>query len=367
MHNLTDSGLTHYNRFVLYYSIMITFTLSEKKQSLYSDYCQFLLSSFTNFTQTYMADHTDKWSHDQINRFLSGENIPANELWNSVKNDIEFDDDGYIVFDDVVLPKLYAKEIEVLRSQWSGSDKKVVKGIGIVTCIYVNPKTEEYWIIDYRIYDIDHDGKTKIDHLLEMLHNAYSKKQLPFRTVLMDTWYASMQVMKAIEKLSKIYYVPLKRNRLVNDTDGEQPHQQVQDLSWTRTEIRQGKSVHIKKFPKGYQVKLFRIASSTGRTEYIVTNDLSQSDADAAHQECRIRWKIEQLHREIKQVTGIGKCQCRKLRAQRNHIACCFQIWVCLKRVARKLGKTIYELKQSLLDDYMRYQLSNPSIIFETA
>ncbi len=31
---------------------MTTFTLSEKKQSLYSDYCQFLLASFTNFTQT---------------------------------------------------------------------------------------------------------------------------------------------------------------------------------------------------------------------------------------------------------------------------------------------------------------------------
>ncbi len=219
-----------------------------------------------------------------------------------------------------MLPKPYAKEIEVLRSQWSGSDKKVVTGIGIVTCIYVNPKTEEYWIIDYRIYDKDHDGKTKIDHLLEMLHNAYSKKQLPFRTVLMDTWYASMKVMKAIEKLSKIYYVPLKRNRLVNDTDGEQPHQQVQDQSWTRTEIQRGKSVHIKKFPKRYQVKLFRIASfriasSTGRTEHIATNDLSQSDADATHQECRVRWKNEQLHREIKQVTGIGKCQCRPLHA----------------------------------------------------
>ncbi len=30
---------------------MTTFTLSEKKQNLYSDYCQFLLASFTNFTQ----------------------------------------------------------------------------------------------------------------------------------------------------------------------------------------------------------------------------------------------------------------------------------------------------------------------------
>lgn len=52
-----------------------------------------------------------------------------------------------------MLPKPRAKEVEVLRSQWSGSDKKVVQGIGIVTCIYVNLKTHEYCIIDYRIYD----------------------------------------------------------------------------------------------------------------------------------------------------------------------------------------------------------------------
>ena len=242
---------------------MKTLTFTEENHKLSSDYCQFLLASFTNFTQTYFADHTDKWSHGQLNRFLRKENITSSELWTSVKDDITYDE-GYLIFDDVVLPKPHAKAIEVLRSQWSGSDKKVVEGIGIVTCLYVNPKTQEYWIIDYRIFDKDHDSKTKIDHLLEMLHTAYFKKQLPFRTVLMDSWYASMKVLKAIEQLSKIYYVLLKRNRLVNDTDGVKPHQQVRDLSWTHTETQQGKRVHINKFTKGHQVKLFRLASSTG-------------------------------------------------------------------------------------------------------
>ncbi len=231
---------------------------------------------------------------------MRNENIPSSELWQSAKDDIEYDDEGYVIFDDVVLSKPHAKAIEVLRSQWSGSDKKVVDGIGIVTCIYVNPKTQAYWNIDYSICDKDHDGKTKIDHLLEMLHNAYFKKQLPFRIVHMDAWYASIQVMKAIEKLSKIYYLLLKRNRLVNDTDGVEPHQQVKDLSWNQTETEQGKRVHINKFPKGHQVKLFRLASSTGSTEYIATNDLSQSDADETTREYRVRWKIEQLHRELK-------------------------------------------------------------------
>ena len=64
---------------------MKTVTLSEKKQPLFPDYCQFLLASFHNFTQTYFAEHTEKWSHDQLNRLLSKERIPARKLWESVK------------------------------------------------------------------------------------------------------------------------------------------------------------------------------------------------------------------------------------------------------------------------------------------
>ena len=345
---------------------MKTVTLCEKKHPLFSDYCQFLLASFHNFTQTYFADHTEKWSHDQLNRLLRQERISAGDLWRSVKNDIDFHREGYLLFDDTVVAKPYAKKIQGVRSQYSGSEKRVVEGIGIVTCVYVNPKTHVYWIIDYRIYDIDRDGKTKLQHLLDMLRNAHFVKRLPFTTVLIDAWYASMDVMKAIERLSKVYYAPLKRNRLVS-LSVDSGYQSVETLTWMPAEASEGKLVHVKKFPKGHQVKLFRIASGSGRTEYIATNDLSQSDAEATQHHCRLRWKIEQLHRELKQTTGIGKCQSRQHRAQRNHIACCLWVWVSLTRAARAVSQTIYQLKESLLDDYIRQQLHKPSISINIA
>ena len=341
---------------------MNTLSLSEKKQPLFSDYCQFLLASFHNFTQTYLvSDHTEKWSHDQLNRLLREERISAGDLWRSVKNDIEFDPDGYLLFDDTVVSKPYGKAIQPVRRQYSGSEKRVIEGIGIVTCVYVNAKTHAYWIIDYRIYDVDRDGKTKLAHLLDMLRNAHFVKRLAFRTVLIDSWYASMTVIKAIEALSKVYYAPLKRNRLVS-TSIASGYQRVETLTWTPAEASEGRLVHINKFPKGHQVKVFRLASDSGRTEYIATNDLSHSDTQATREKCRLRWKIEQLHRELKQTTGIGACQCRQHRAQRNHIACCLWVWVSLKRAARAAGQTIYQLKESLLHDYMRQQLHKPTI-----
>lgn len=51
-----------------------------------------------------------------------------------------------------------------------------------------NPDTDQFWIIDYRIFALDDDGNTKLDHVQEMLYGVLNEKALPVTTVLMDTW-----------------------------------------------------------------------------------------------------------------------------------------------------------------------------------
>jgi hypothetical protein len=75
-----------------------------------------------------------------------------------------------------------------------------------------------------------------------------------------------------------------------------------------------------------------------------------------------LRWKIEQFHRETKQLTGLERCQCRKARIVRNHIACAILVWVRLKQVAWETRQTIYMVKKGLLSDYMRQQLRSPTV-----
>ncbi len=139
----------------------------------------------------------------------------------------------------------------------------------------------------------------------------------------------------------------------------KQAHQRVDKLVWDETETEHGKLIHIKDFPKGHRVKVFRLVLSTKRTDYVVTNDIDQDSARAANDNRGLCWKIEQFHREAKQITGVEKCQCR---TQRNHIGCSILVWVHLKRIAHQTGKTIYQLKFGLLSDYMRKQLKQPSI-----
>jgi len=328
------------------------------------DYCQFLLSSQINYSLTHFAEHAKKWSHDTINRYWNGEKITPRLVWEKVQARVEPSDDGYIIFDDTVLDKSHSRHIEAVRRQWSGNAGGVIRGIGVVTCIYVNPETDQFWIIDYRIYDPETDGKSKIDHLHEMLTNVCHQKQLPFYAVLMDTWYASRKVMRHVEALEKIYYCPIKKNRLVDETDGAEPHDNVENLTWSEHDQTHGKTVHLKNFPKGHRVKLFRLVVSSDRTDYIVTNEVDQDSTDDTRKVCAIRWKIEQFHREAKQVTGIEQCQCRSARIQRNHIGCAMLVWVRLKEVAAKTGQSIYRVKFGQLSNYLIQQLKSPSVQF---
>jgi len=326
------------------------------------DYCQYLLVSQINYTLTNYAEHTERFSHDMANRYLAGDEIRPRLVWENVGSQVIQTTYGFLVFDDTVIDKNYARHIELVRRQYSGNAHGIIKGIGVVTCVYVNPETDQFWIIDYRIYDPDGDGKTKIDHVLDMLRNCIYQKKLPFWAVLMDTWYATKEIMLQIEQFGKIYYCPLKDNRQVDDSGGTQPYRRIDSLDWTATELQQGKTLKIKDFPAQNKVKAFRVVLSTQRTDYVVTNEIAQDNVAVVQDVCGFRWKIEQFHRETKQLTGLENCQCRKARTVRNHIGCAILAWIRLKQVAHQTQRTIYRLKHDLLDDYLRQQLKSPTI-----
>ena len=133
-----------------------------------------------------------------------------------------------------------------------------------MTCVYVNPDTDQFWIIDYRIFAPEVDQKSKLDHLREMLGNAVHHKHLSFRVVLMDSWYAAKDELLFIEQLGKIYYCPVKDNRFVCTDRASQRSVPVTDLLWSQEEPRSGRFVHLRDFPAGHPVdrKSTRLNSS---------------------------------------------------------------------------------------------------------
>ncbi|NES69121.1 MAG: hypothetical protein F6K24_29760 [Okeania sp. SIO2D1] len=148
-----------------------------------------------------------------------------------------------------------------------GNEHRVVRGIGIVNCLYFNPQRERFWIIDYRIENPESDEKSKIEHVEEMMIDVVKKNKIPVKTVLMDSWYATKRLMALIDELGKTYYCPLKINRLVDDTGGVKKYKKLEDLTWSKSELRTGKIIKIKGFPRDKKVKWFwaTVSSNTNR------------------------------------------------------------------------------------------------------
>jgi len=217
-----------------------------------------------------------------------------------------------------------------------------------------------FYPIDYRIYAVAQDGKSKNEHFREMLIRAKSDKNIQARTVLFDSWYAAADNLKLIVRLGMSFVTTLKSNRLVSLTPyGGYIH--LQDLLWDANRLEHGLSSKLKELP--FRVQLFKVVATHGDIDRVLTNQPAHnSTTHAIQHQNAVRWQIEQLHRELKQLTGSEKCECRKARSQRNPVGCCYHAWLALRLRAHQLGRSLYAVQHALFDDYLRTELRHPHI-----
>lgn len=70
----------------------------EYKRVTRLDYCQFLLSSQINYTLTYFAEHSDKYSHDEVNRYLRNDKLTPHLVWEQARGEIVGSENGFLLF-----------------------------------------------------------------------------------------------------------------------------------------------------------------------------------------------------------------------------------------------------------------------------
>ena len=117
------------------------------------------------------------------------------------------------MLDDTTLDKPYAKRMELVSRHWSGKHKRVVWGINLLTLLW----TDGNALIpcDFRVYDRPLSGLTKNDHFRQMLEVAEGRGFQP-RWVLFDSWYTSLENLKAIRDKGWFWLSQLRSNRRVN-------------------------------------------------------------------------------------------------------------------------------------------------------
>ncbi len=135
----------------------------------------------------------------------------------------------------------------------------------------------------------------------------------------------------------------------------------LDQIEWTTERLQNGVIVKLKEVP--FKVRLFKVVATNGDIDWVITNCPDETlTAQVAQDANDVRWQVEELHRGLKQLTGSEKCQCRKARSQRNHLACCYHAWLSLSVKAKQLHKTLYQVKTDLLRDYLCAELRNPHV-----
>lgn len=317
-------------------------------------YTQYLLATFGRHSALWLSELLNfNPAHDSFTRWLKGKKLRPSIIWKHVKSMVN-KDRGFLIIDDTVLDKWYSQDIEMVQRLYSGTHHRVVNGIGIIGLLWNehgDSERSERIVIDFRIFAPKFDGKTKHNHVQEMLKLARYNKGFNPRAVLMDSWYSSLSTLKHIRSFGWIFLAAVKSNRLVSFNDRQ--HRPVADAATS-----EGVECHLKGF--GF-IKAFKLVRPNGDVEYLVTNDLSLS-SPVAEKISKRRWKIEEYHRGAKQLTGMENSQARNHRSQRNHISCSILALMALEKRRLKSGISWYSAKQQLIAKSISNYLKKPLI-----
>ena len=314
------------------------------------DYIDFLVASPRAVSGTEAARvqpaRANPPAHDAFTRLLHRLEPDAAALWAEAEPLVERDR-GILVLDDSTLDKPYAREMDLVTRHWSGKHRRVVAGINLLTLLWTDG--EALMPVDYRVYDKATDGLTKNDHFRALVDAAKARGFAP-ECVAFDSWYASLENLKAVRAHGWRWLTQLKANRLVNP-DGT-GNRSLEHCPIAAT----GTRVHL----QGYGfIRVFRIVAPDGDTEHWATGDERMDDLTRLKY-AEWAWGIEQYHRGLKQQCGVERAQLRSGRAQRNHIGCAIRAFVRFEQHRLVTGVSWWEAKTGIIREAVRTYLAAP-------
>lgn len=287
----------------------------------------------------------DAPAHDSFNRLLNGLEPDPEVLWTEAEPLVD-KRHGVLVIDDSTLDKPYAKHMGLVTSHWSGKHKRPVRGINLITLLWSDG--DRKIPVDYRVFNWL-DGKTKHDHFWEMLLVAKGRGFTP-KCVLFDNWYASVDNLKQVAHYGWRWLTRLRGDRVVSPEDRRA--RKLDEVAVSAT----GTVLHLRAYG---MVKVFRIDTPDGDTEYWATNDLAMDEG--MRKFCaEVSFAIENYHRELKQNCGVERCQVRSAQAQRNHIGFAIRAFLRLEWHFFTTGVSGFEAKLQLVREAVRSYLAQP-------
>ena len=220
---------------------------------LYTDY---LLTAFGAATATGLSAMVEgDVSHDQITRFLSAQEYTSKDLWREVKSTIRSLENktGVLIFDDTIQEKAWTDESELMGWHDDPCSGRMIRGINLLNALYYCNGTsipvafelvkKPFEYCDIKSRPLKRKSEVTKNELRREMIETCLRNALPFRFVLMDSWFSSEENFDFITSKDRPFIAALKNNRLVALSEEDRKKKRfvrVDELNFTERTAMQG-------------------------------------------------------------------------------------------------------------------------------
>jgi hypothetical protein len=303
-------------------------------------------------TQTRVARRLPGRAHDALNRLLR--EMP----WSSralsallIAFAKRLGRDGYLVPDEVIVEKAFAKRLPWASSIYSFAKKRKVWGFQIVVLLWCSLDGRWRIPVGLRLWRPKRASRkeryqTKLQLALELV-TAVVLAKLPAQYIVADTHYTAGWFTKRLNRLGLTWHGTLDPKTIVV---WQNKRQAVRDLAlrlslkWRSHLGLRARAVTVFA-PKYGHLRLVVTRNRHGNYEYLVSND-RRLELTSMVLRKRSRWSVETVFRDSKQFTGLEACQCWVDVALVRHVSLVFLTFVVLQLLRQANDESLGAVKE---------------------
>ena len=316
-------------------------------------------------TQPRIAERLPARSHDALNRLLRTMPWSTRALLRALIGFAQalsqhLGRPGYLVVDDVVIEKPFAKRLPWAAWTYSFAQKRKVYGCHVVLLSWSSDPAGTWRIpVAFRLWRPKRSCapgryQKKTELVVAMLREVVAAG-CPAAYLVGDTAYTGGIVSKTAARLGLTWVGTLAPRTTVVYRGRRQAVQQLATtlrLKW-RPKLGLRAVVVTVYAPALGQVRLVVLKNKHGNFEYLVTNARATDLTELVRRKWS-RWRIETIFRDSKQLAGLGACQCWTDQALVRHVALVFLTFAVLQVLRRDPQETVGAVKARWQGEVLR-------------
>jgi hypothetical protein len=303
-------------------------------------------------TQTRVARRLPGRHHDALNRLLRTMPFSTRALMALL---IAFAKrlgcQGYLVLDEVIVEKAYAKRLPWAASIYSFAKKRKVWGFQIVVLLWCSCDGRWRIPVGFRLWRPKRSCRperyrTKLQLAIELV-TLVVQHGLRVQYLVGDTHYTAGWFTKRLNRLGVTWHGTLDPKTSVVWRGRKQAVRELAltvKLKW-RPHLGLRATALTVFAPKYGHLRLVVTRNRHGNYEYLVSN-ARQADLTTMVRRKRSRWSVETVFRDSKQFTGLEACQCWVDQALVRHVSLVFLTFVVLQLLRQSGDEPVGSVKE---------------------